>query len=58
MPADFDRCVKNNGRMSTVSGPNKEHGLKAGQYVRYCYDSSGAHRGHVKTRKGSTLATR
>jgi len=36
MPADFDKCVKDGGKVRTVKGPNKEHGLKEGETVAYC----------------------
>ena len=49
MPADFDKCVAGGGRVRRVSGPDK--GLKENEYVNYCYDKDGAHRGEVKTKK-------
>ena len=49
MPADFDRCVAGGGRVRTVSGPSKEHGLKAGQYVKYCTLKGKSYRGYTKT---------
>lgn len=55
MPQDFDRCVKGGGRVRRVSGPSKKHGLKAGEYVNFCYDGKGAHRGHVKTSKAKHM---
>lgn len=48
MPADFDKCVKEGGKVRRVSGPNKEHGLKAGEYVNYCMKDGKSHRGYVK----------
>lgn len=52
MPAGFEKCVSEGGRVRRVSGPNKEHGLKAGEYVNYCYDKSGnSFRGEVKTKE-------
>lgn len=37
MSRKFNSCVKNGGRVRRVSGPDKDHGLKAGEYVNYCY---------------------
>ena len=48
MPRAFMRCYKNGGKIRTISGPDKKHGLKAGQYVQYCTLSGWAYRGHVK----------
>lgn len=44
MPADFERCVKNGGRVRTIKrGKDK--------YQHICYDSKGSHAGEIKTRK-------
>jgi len=48
MPADFDRCVKDGGKVRTVSGPSKEHGLKEGEYVRFCSKGGKSYRGYVQ----------
>ncbi|MBN2323814.1 MAG: hypothetical protein JXQ30_08765 [Spirochaetes bacterium] len=37
MPKAFEDCVNNGGRVRTVSGPSKEHGLKEGENQRFCY---------------------
>ena len=50
MPAAFDRCVKRGGRVRTISGPNKEQGLKKNEYVRVCFLKGKSYRGHVKTK--------
>lgn len=45
MPADFDKCVKEGGRVRT---------LKVGKdrYMHICYDKAGkSHAGEVKTKK-------
>jgi len=47
-PKAFEDCVRRGGRVRTVTGPSGAHGLKAGQYVRYCYIDGKAYRGHVK----------
>ncbi|MFH1739709.1 MAG: hypothetical protein ABIH23_11925 [bacterium] len=52
MPAGFDTCQANGGKIRTVSGPNDDMGLAAGQYCHICIDSKGkVHRGEVKTKK-------
>jgi len=54
MPADFEACVKRGGRVRTVSGPNKKFGLKAGEYVNFCFDKGKggkSFRGEVKTKQ-------
>lgn len=48
MPELFDKCVKNGGKVRTVTGPNKEHGLKKDEYVRYCVLNGKSHRGETK----------
>jgi len=45
MPADFDRCVNEGGRVRTIT-------LKGNRYMRVCYDEAGkSHAGEVKTKK-------
>jgi hypothetical protein len=52
MPANFDRCEKLGGKIRTISGPNEEHGLKAGEYIHYCIlPKGGSVRGEIKTVK-------
>jgi len=48
MPKKFDDCVKNGGKVRTVSGPSKEHGLKKNEYVRFCTINDKTYRGYVK----------
>jgi hypothetical protein len=48
MPADFDKCVKDGGRVRRVSGPDKDHGLEEGEYVNYCFHKGQSYRGEVK----------
>lgn len=55
MPADFEKCVKEGGRVRTVSGPNKDHGLKEDQYVHYCYKDGKSYRGEVKTNEKAKM---
>ena len=45
MPADFDKCVKEGGRVRTMQ-------LKKGRYMHVCYDKNNkSHAGEVKTKK-------
>jgi len=53
MPRDFEKCVKNGGKVRRVSGPSKKHGLGSDEYVNYCTDKNGTHRGEVKKKKSS-----
>lgn len=51
MPKAFEDCVKNGGKVWTVSGPSKKHGLKKDEYVRYCTINGKTYRGEVKKSK-------
>lgn len=51
MPQAFEQCVESGGKVRTVSGPNKGHGLGKNQYVKCCVLNGKSHRGHVKTKK-------
>ncbi|MCE5336812.1 MAG: hypothetical protein LLG06_19720 [Desulfobacteraceae bacterium] len=52
MPAGFETCRSEGGKIRTVNGPNDDMGLQAGQYCHVCIDKRGAvHRGEVKTKK-------
>jgi hypothetical protein len=46
MPADFEKCVSEGGKVRTIKvGKNK--------YMHVCYDKAGkSHSGEVKVRKG------
>ena len=45
MPQDYDKCVREKGRIRTLK-------LKDGKYIHVCYDKNGkAHSGYVKTKK-------
>lgn len=60
MPKGFEDCVKNGGRVRTVSGPSKEHGLKEGEYQKFCYlgDDSFAGEIHKVKKDRKTFITR
>ena len=45
MPEDFDKCVKEGGKVRTKT-------LSKGRYIHICYDKNGkSHAGEVKTKK-------
>lgn len=44
MPADFDRCVKNGGKVRTIVP-------KSGRYLRVCYIGGKSYSGEVKHTK-------
>lgn len=49
MPVDFDKCVREHGRVRTKT-------LSDGRYLRICYDKAGkSHAGEVRERKGDKL---
>ncbi len=46
MPAEFDKCVADGGRVRTIT-------LKGGRFMKICYDKAGkSHAGEVKEAKG------
>lgn len=49
--AEFENCVEMGGKVRRVSGPDKEHGLKEGEYVNYCFLDNKSYRGEVKKTK-------
>jgi hypothetical protein len=51
MPEAFEKCVRNKGRVRTISGPNKQFDLKKGQFVRVCFLNGSMFRGEKKTKK-------
>lgn len=57
MPAGYDRCVKMGGRVRTISGPNKQRGLKTGEYIHVCYLGGKEYRGYKKKKKSSKKKT-
>ena len=59
MPADFEKCVAEGGRVRTLSGPDKEHGLEKNQYMHICFKGGESFAGEVKAKKkGKTVLTR
>lgn len=57
MPANFEKCVREGGRVRTVSGPSEEHGLSKDQYVAYCYKEGHAYRGEVHHKHSKAMKT-
>lgn len=51
MPKEFNQCVRKGGSVRTVSGPNKNHGLKKGEYRRYCFLKGKSFAGETKTKQ-------
>lgn len=52
MPVEFDKCRQSSGKLRTVSGPNKQYGLAAGEYMHICIDRTGkVIRGEIKKKK-------
>jgi len=45
-PADFERCVRENGRVRTKK-------LSGGRYVYICYKDGKSYAGEVHTKKGA-----
>ena len=46
MPADFDKCVDEGGRVRTMK-------VKGGRFMRICFDKAGkSHAGEVRKTKG------
>lgn len=51
MPADFEKCVREGGRVRTITP-------KKGVYIKVCYDKNGdVHRGEVHHTKPSNSET-
>ena len=51
MPAAFLKCVKDGGRVRTMSGPDKKMGLSENQFVRVCFKGGKMSRGEIKTKQ-------
>ena len=52
MPADFEKCVSNGGRVRTKK-------LSEGRFIRICFDKSGkSHAGEVKTKYKAAMQKR
>lgn len=53
MPAAFDKAVRAGGKVRTISGPNKQFGLKAGEYMHVVFHGGKMERGEVKHRNAA-----
>jgi len=51
MPAAFDKCVAEKGRVRTIPGPTKQFGVPAGSYLHVCFQGKKMVRGEVKTKE-------
>lgn len=52
MPAGFDKCVADGGKVRTMSGPNAKAGLAEGQYRHVCILRGKVFMGEIKTKEG------
>ena len=51
MPADFDKCVANGGKVRTISGKNHQHNIPEGHYMHICWLNGKSYAGKVKKKK-------
>lgn len=51
MPADFEKCQRNGGRIRTISGPSKQFNLNAEDFMRVCFLGGDMFRGEVKRKR-------
>jgi hypothetical protein len=51
LPRGFSQCVRRKGRVRTVTGPDKEHGLGKDEYVHFCVIEGESYRGEVHKKK-------
>ncbi len=56
MPAAFDKAVKAGGKVRTITGPNKQFGLKAGEYMHVVFHGGKMERGEVKHKSAAAGA--
>ena len=54
----FEKCVLGKGVVKTIKGPNKAHGLKTGQYVRYCIKGGKSFKSEVKKSETNPMVER
>lgn len=50
-PEAFEKCVRQKGRVRTLSGPNKMFGLEKNQYCHICFLKGKSFRGEIRTKK-------
>jgi hypothetical protein len=51
MPAAFNKCRHNGGKIRTISGPNKKLGLSERQYMHVCFLNGEMVQGEKKVKK-------
>jgi len=51
MPAEFEKCVKEKGRVRRIVGPSKRFDLGNGQYRNVCFKNKKMFMGHIKSKK-------
>lgn len=47
MPEQFNRCVRNGGRVRRVRGPSKQHGLGPREYQNFCFIKGQSYAGEI-----------
>lgn len=50
-PENFDKCVRNKGRVRTITGPDKKFGLEKNEYRHACFIRGEMHLGEIKQKK-------
>ena len=53
-PENFEKCVRNGGKVRTISGKNERYGLKDGQYRHICILNGESFMGEIKQKKDMT----
>jgi len=54
MPAGFDNCVSNGGKVRTITGPRSAPKLASGEYIHVCSLGGKTYFGHKKKNKGNS----
>jgi hypothetical protein len=54
MPAEFEKCRRNGGRIKTISGPNKYFDVPEGHYRHVCWHNGEPAWGELKKTKEKT----
>lgn len=55
MPKGWEKCIKQGGKIRTISGPDSKWKVPKGKYRHICFLPDGkTHRGHLKTKKNGT----
>lgn len=51
MPAAFDKCVADGGKVRTITGPRNAPSLKTGEYIHVCSLNGKTYFGYKKKKK-------